>query len=190
MPQTSLGRYQHISNESSGPVIWITGYSGAGKTTVSIALLKRLKAVGRCAVLLDGDRLRAAVAPNAGHEPEERLALAMSYARLCKEFSEQGLVVVCATISMFDDVWAWNRAQIPKYFEVYLRVPLEIRSARDAKGLYASRPTNMVGLDLTLPEPPHPHLTIDNFGDAEPDIAAACIFEHVDRLLAGLAGCP
>ncbi len=179
-----------MSGEFSGPVIWITGYSGAGKTTVSIALLKRLRAVGRCAVLLDGDRLRAAIAPDAGHKPEERLALALCYARLCRELSEQGLAVVCATISMFDEVWTWNRAHIPKYLEVYLRVPLDIRSARDAKGLYTSRTANMVGIDVALPEPPHPDLTIDNFGDAEPDIAAACIFEHVDRLLTRLAGRP
>lgn len=167
---------------SPGPVIWITGFSGAGKTTVSLATLARLKAAGRCCVLLDGDRLRATLAPDAGHSPGERLGLALTYSRLCRELSGQGLTVVCATISMFDEVWAWNRANIAKYLEVYLRVPLDVRATRDAKGLYGQKTSNMVGLDMVLPEPASPHLIIENHGAVNVNAAVDIIVDRASLL--------
>jgi adenylylsulfate kinase len=143
------------------PVVWITGLSGAGKSTLAHELVARLRAAGEAVVMLDGDELRevfGAVAANAqNHGRARRLALAMQYAHLCRVIAAQGLTVVIATISLFREVHVWNRANLPGYFEVYLKVPVEELRRRDPKGIYrrfdAGELTHVAGLDLPIDEP-------------------------------------
>lgn len=146
---------------SSGRVVWITGLSGAGKSTLATVLAGRLREAGEAVLMLDGDELRevfGAVAANAqNHGREGRLALAMQYAHLCRVIAAQGLTVVIATISLFREVHTWNRANLPGYFEVYLKVPVEELRRRDPKGIYrrfdAGELTHVAGLDLPIDEP-------------------------------------
>ena len=153
--------YTAISKSTTAKVIWITGLSGAGKSSLAHQFVKLMHAEGEAAVMLDGDELRevfGAVAANAdNHGREGRLALAMQYARLCQIIAEQGLTVVIATISMFREVHVWNRANLHGYFEVYLKVPLEELRRRDPKRIYsrfdAGELTNVAGLDLPIDEP-------------------------------------
>ena len=145
----------------TGSVIWITGLSGAGKSTLAHEVVARLRAAGEAVVMLDGDELRevfGAVAANAqNHGREGRLALAMQYAHLCRVIAAQGLTVVIATISLFREVHTWSRANLPGYFEVYLKVPVEELRRRDPKGIYrrfdAGELTHVAGLDLPIDEP-------------------------------------
>lgn len=142
-------------------VIWITGLSGAGKSTLAHEVVARLRAEDKAVVQLDGDELRdvfGAVAANAqNHGREARLGLAMQYAHLCRIIASQGLTVVIATISLFREVHAWNRENLPGYFEIYLKVPVEELRRRDPKGIYrrfdAGELSNVVGLDLPIDEP-------------------------------------
>lgn len=144
-----------------GRVIWITGLSGAGKSTLAHEVVSNLRLANKAVVMLDGDELRevfGAVAANTrNHGREGRLALAMQYARLCRIIAEQGLIVVIATISLFREVHEWNRANLPGYFEVYLKVPLEELRRRDPKGIYrrydAGELTDVAGLDMPIDEP-------------------------------------
>lgn len=147
--------------DNQGRVIWITGLSGAGKSTLAHEIVARLRATGDAVVMLDGDELRevfGAVADNANHYGREgRLALAMQYAHLCRVISTQGFIVVIATISLFREVFVWNRANLPGYFEVYLKVPIDELRRRDPKGIYrrfdTGELTNVAGLDLPIDEP-------------------------------------
>ena len=79
--------------------------------------------------------------------------------------SSQNFTVVIATVSMFREVYAWNRANLPNYFEVYLKVPLEELRLRDPKKIYqrydAGELNNVAGLDLCIDEPLEPHVTLD-----------------------------
>lgn len=164
-----------------GCTVWVTGMSGAGKTTVSQRLTSRLRENGVACILLDGDVLRGVFGDVHGHGTESRRLLAMSYARLCRELSAQGFLVICATMSMFHDVRRWNRENIPNYHEIYLRVPIDELRRRDPKGLYAAaqakRITNIVGLDIPPEEPEAPDLLIDNYGDRTTD-------EVVEKIIA------
>jgi len=150
-------------------VIWITGLSGSGKTTLARALVRRLRRKNRAVVLLDGDELRevfgAAASSAATYSREDRLTLAMQYAHLCRILAAQGLTVVIATISLFREVHEWNRAHLPGYFEVYLKVPLEELRRRDPKGIYrrfdAGELKNVAGLDLPVDEPQTPDWVVE-----------------------------
>jgi len=166
---------------SSRRVFWITGLSGAGKTTVGRELSARLRAAGRPVTFLDGDALRAVIAEDLGYSEGSRRRSAMRNARLCRLLAEQGTDVVCATISLFHDVQRWNRKNIPGYHEIYLRVPIDELRCRDSKGIYAAAERgdacDVVGLDVPAEAPEAPDLVLDNYGAL--DVAAA-----VDRILA------
>jgi cytidine diphosphoramidate kinase len=139
-----------------GKLYWITGLSGAGKSTLARPLVDRLRLVGRATVYLDGDIMRN-VFGSSGYTREERLDLAWRYSRLSQELTTQGLDVVCATISLFHEIQAWNRKQIPEYIEVLLDTPFEILQKRNPKKLYsrafAGEISDVVGVDI-LPEWP------------------------------------
>jgi adenylylsulfate kinase len=169
-----------------GTVWWITGMSGAGKTSVAQLVQQGLRRRGRAVLLLDGDVLRAVLGSGHGHGRDDRLRLAMTYARLAREVARQGIDAVCATISMFHDVRQWNRDNIPRYREVYLRVPAEELHRRDPRGLYAGarhgKTADMVGIDLRAEEPASPDLVIDNFGEVTPELAAARILDQAEAL--------
>ena len=170
-----------------GKVIWITGLSGAGKSTLAHEVVARLRASGEAVVMLDGDELRevfGAVAANAqNHGREGRLALAMQYAHLCRVIAAQGLTVVIATISLFREVHAWNRANLPGYFEVFLKVPVEELRRRDPKGIYrrfdAGELTHVAGLDLPIDEPK----AADWIGEFEPERSVAVLAEELIQVL-------
>jgi adenylylsulfate kinase len=142
-------------------VIWITGLSGSGKTTLATEITSRLKLSGQAAVLLDGDELRevfgAADINMQNHGREGRLMLAFQYSKLCQVIAGQGLTVVIATISLFRKVHEWNRENLPGYFEVYLKVPMEELRRRDPKGIYrrfdAGELADVSGLDLPIDVP-------------------------------------
>src|ERR1700722_16591770 len=163
----------------AGRVYWITGLSGAGKTTVGRELWDRLRAAGRPAIFLDGDILREVIAEDLGHNLANRRKSAMRNARLCRMLASQGTDVVCPTISLFHEIQIWNRRNIPGYCEIYLRVPMEELRRRDSKGLYAAADRGDLrdgaGLDVPAELPEAPNLVLDNFGAL--DSAAA-----VDRI--------
>lgn len=145
----------------TGRVIWITGLSGSGKTTLATEITSRLRLSGQAVVLLDGDELRevfgAADINTQNHGREGRLMLALQYSKLCRVIAGQGLTVVIATISLFRKVHEWNRENLPGYFEVYLKVPMEELRRRDPKGIYrrfdAGELADVSGLDLPVDAP-------------------------------------
>lgn len=153
----------------AGQVIWLTGLSGAGKTTLAERLCQYLRQKSAAVVLLDGDVMRAMFAQDQPdgrhHDRAARLALALKYSQLCKMLSEQGITVVIATISLFHAVHQWNRQYLPNYREIYLKVPLAELQRRDPKGLYQKfargETKQMAGLDLAIEEPQAPDLLLE-----------------------------
>lgn len=151
----------------SGRVIWITGLSGAGKTTLAMALQKILP----CSVLLDGDKLREALGSQS-FDTESRKNLALTYSRLARMIAEQGLTVIVATISLFHEVHNWNRQNLKNYMEIFLDVPEAVRQARDPKGLYAAHKRGEIMQMAGTPEliveiPLNPDLRLDETNSIE-----------------------
>jgi adenylylsulfate kinase-like enzyme len=159
-------------------VLWLTGLSGAGKSTVAGLVRDGLLAIGRRPVLLDGDQLREVVPGRLGYGRGDRLQLAMFYARLANQLAGQGHLVICSTISLFHQVQAWNRANTPGYVEVWLRVPISELAEREGRSAFygaaaaAGSVGDVVGLDSPAEFPVAPDLIIDNHGDIGPDDAA------------------
>jgi cytidine diphosphoramidate kinase len=170
------------SQMQKGKVIWITGLSGSGKSSLARLLSSQLRTQGMIVVMLDGDELRdvfGASTPNTqNHSRQGRLTLALQYARLCLLIAGQGVVVVIATISLFKEVHEWNRANFPGYFEVYLKVPIEELRRRDPKGIYrrfdAGELTHVVGLDLPIEEPDTADLIMEFDPERSVTLLAKC----------------
>ena len=156
-------------------VYWLTGLSGAGKTTIGRLWYEELKKSGEKVVLLDGDELRAVFGGGFGFTAEARLKLGMSYGRLCALLADQGFTVVCCTISMFHSVRAWNRANIPGYYEVYIQASMDTLRQRDQKGLYSRNAENVAGVGLQVEMPSTPDLILDNNGQSTPEEQVALL---------------
>jgi len=168
---------------AAAQVIWITGLSGAGKTTVANHVAVSLQQKNINTIKLDGDVLRSVFGSEGQHTREDRLSLARSYSRLCKELAGQGYTVICSTISMFHEIHEWNRNNLPGYLEVYLRVPIDVLEGRDTKGIYVKAKSgdisNVAGVDLKVDEPRSPDILIDNFGVTNAVAATGVILERL-----------
>jgi adenylylsulfate kinase-like enzyme len=142
-------------------IIWITGFSGAGKTTIAKLLQQQMNIHQLNPILLDGDEVRLALDISHDYSAEERKKMAFRYARLGKLLSDQDLYVIISTISMFEDVRQWNRLNNTRYLEIYLKVSAEERKERDPKKLYASN-ARMVGIEQCYQEPQNPDIIFDS----------------------------
>ena len=158
---------------NKGTVYWITGLSGAGKTTIGNMFSTRLRKESSSVIYLDGDVLREVFDKEYSHTPDERRALAMQYARLCRILADQGTNIVCSTISMFHEIHEWNRNNIERYVEIYLKVPMDVLITRDQKSLYSralnAKVANVIGIDVDAEEPKFPDITLVNDGKSTPD---------------------
>ena len=148
----------------SAYVIWITGLSGSGKTSVGQALVDHLSANGIVSVLLDGDELREIFPGGDRYDRESRLQLALAYGRLCRLLVTQGITVVCATISMRGEVFAWNRAHLTGYVEVLIDADDALRVQRDPKRHYERLQLGLTkdfaGHDQPVEWPPSPDIVL------------------------------
>lgn len=149
---------------NKGTLYWLTGLSGAGKTTIGNRLYYSMKALKQNTIILDGDILKKIAGKDLGYGREERLERAYRYSALCKLLTDQGTHVIICTIAMFDEVREWNRENIENYIEVFLDVSMDVLKRRNRKGLYSKGSGNTAGIDIAIEYPKNPDIIIKNDG--------------------------
>lgn len=122
-----------------GRVIWFTGLSGSGKTTIAIALEKALHQKGLLTQILDGDNIRAGINSNLGFSDTDRIENVRRIAEVTKLFVNSGIVTICCFVSPTETIRnvAKNIIGAGDFNEIFVNTPLEVCEQRDVKGLYA-----------------------------------------------------
>jgi len=120
-------------------VVWLTGLSGSGKTTMATELERRLRGQGQRVFVLDGDKVRQGLCSDLGFSAEDRKENIRRIAEVARLFADAGLICIVAFISPYRADRARARSLLPsgRFVEVYLNAPLEVCERRDPKGLYA-----------------------------------------------------
>lgn len=169
--------------EQKAITIWMTGLSGAGKSTLANALEKRLFAMGKHTMLLDGDNVRMGLNKNLGFTEKDRIENIRRIAEVSKLMNDAGLIVLTSFISPYK-MERRNAKEIigDSFVEVYVSTPLEECEKRDVKGLYQEarmgKIANFTGISGRYEEPEHPDIIVDT--------SKYSIEECVEILLEGL----
>lgn len=146
-------------------IIWLTGISGVGKTTIARAVEKKLNSCGVLCYVLDGDVLRSGLNSDLGLSEEDRNENIRRAYEVANILADIGVIVICAFISPYKDLRqkAKESAKVP-FFEVYLECPVEECANRDPKGLYAKQKAGIIkgltGIDAPYDVPEEPSLTL------------------------------
>ncbi|WP_417454764.1 adenylyl-sulfate kinase [Kiloniella sp.] len=157
-------------------IIWVSGYSASGKTTIGRKVESKLKEGGYSCIFLDGDDLRAIFANKWGYNKEDRIELAKVYFHLSSHLASQGFIVIISAVAMYDEVRAWMKENVSHSVEIFLNVPDEERRRRDSltKGIYQKD----IDFENLYDFPKKPDLTIENHGDTNPEFAAQQIVNY------------
>jgi len=153
-------------NGHRGAILWFTGLSGAGKSTIANAVEQRLHELGCRTYLCDGDNIRHGLNSNLGFSPEDRVENIRRIGEVAKLFLDAGVVAMTAFISPYRADRDRARQLAPADFiEVYCRCALPVCEQRDTKGLYrkarAGEVKEFTGISAPYEEPPSPELTLD-----------------------------
>src|SRR6266446_2940761 len=135
-PSTCCSKRFWEAGVHKGFVLWFTGLSGAGKSTISGIVEARLRAAGAKVELLDGDVVRTHLSKGLGFSKEDRDINIRRIGFVSELLSRHGVIVIVAAISPYRDVREEVRSTIPHFVEVYVECPLEVLAERDVKGLY------------------------------------------------------
>lgn len=159
-------------------VLWFTGLSGAGKSTIANLVDKRLHALGYHTFLLDGDNVRHGLNRDLGFTDEDRVENIRRVAEVAKLMTEAGLIVLVSFISPFRAERQMARARFEdgEFIEIFVDVPLALAEQRDVKGLYrkarAGQIPNFTGIDSPYEVPEHAELRLDAGSDSPEKLAA------------------
>jgi len=182
-----IGRKQHADLKNQKPaVLWFTGLSGSGKSTIANLVEKKLYRMNRHTMLLDGDNVRHGLNKDLGFTEADRIENLRRVGEVAKLMTDAGLIVITAFISPFQAEREMVRAMIPEgeFLEIFVDTPLAVAESRDVKGLYKKARSgelkNFTGIDSPYEIPVNPEIRIDTTR-MSPEEAASLI---VDTLLA------
>lgn len=151
-----------------GAVLWFTGLSGSGKSTIANTVDHKLHEMGKHTYLLDGDNIRMGLNKNLGFSPEDRTENIRRIGEVAKLFSDAGLITSTAFISPYRDDRDLVRALMAdgEFIEILVDAPLDVCEQRDPKGLYkkarAGELKGFTGIDAPYEAPENPELTLDS----------------------------
>ena len=152
--------------KQKGLVIWITGLSGSGKSSIAVELEKKLHIEGYLTQILDGDKIRNGINNNLGFSIEDRYENIRRIAEIAKLFIECGIIIICCFISPTEKIRNIARSIIGKknFIEIFANMPLEVCEARDIKGLYKKARAGLIkdfsGVSSPYEPPKNPDLEL------------------------------
>jgi adenylylsulfate kinase len=173
-------------NGHRGCIVWLTGLSGSGKSTIAVDLEKRLWERGVRAYILDGDNIRHGLNKNLGFSPADRTENIRRIGEVAKLFTDAGLVTLTAFISPYRADRDQVRALVPAgdFVEVQVICPVEVCEQRDVKGLYkkarAGEIKEFTGISAPYEAPLEPELAIDTSAQSV-DASARQILQYLER---------
>ncbi|MGQ0558758.1 MAG: adenylyl-sulfate kinase [Sphingosinicella sp.] len=183
-------REAHAALKGQRPkVLWFTGLSGAGKSTIANLVEKKLHRLGRHTFLLDGDNVRHGLNRDLGFTDADRVENIRRIGEVAKLMADAGLLVLCAFISPFRAERRMVREMLPpgEFVEIFVDTPLAVAEQRDPKGLYAKARRgelpHFTGIDSPYEPPEQPDVHIDS-AVLTPEAAAELVVERVLRDLA------
>lgn len=150
-----------------GVMLWFTGLSGSGKSTVAIALERELQKRGLLCRILDGDNIRTGINANLGFSADDRRENIRRVAEVAKLFVDTGIITIAAFVSPTEDLRNLAQHIIGKndFKEIFISTPIEECERRDVKGLYArarrGEVKNFTGISAPFEAPQHPALSLD-----------------------------
>ncbi len=163
---------------NKGFTIWLTGLSGAGKSTISEELAQRFQEYGREREILDGDVVRMHLSQGLGFSREDRDINIKRIAFVCSLLTRNGVICISAAIAPYREARLWARLEIKNFVEVYVKCPIEVCRQRDVKGLYKlvdeGKIKNFTGIDDPYEEPENPELVLET----DKETIQECI-EHI-----------
>lgn len=171
-------------NEQPGFVLWMTGLSGAGKTTIALILVEELKKQGLRVERLDGDVVRQSLTRDLGFTKEDRDKNIERVTFVAKLLSRNGVACVCSFISPYQAVRDQVREETTNFIEVFVDAPLEVVMERDVKGLYAKAVAgeipNFTGVSdpFEAPTAPEIHVRTDR---QTPEESAQVIIDYLQE---------
>lgn len=146
-----------------GLVVWFTGLSGSGKSTIAVEVEKMLNEEGKAAYLLDGDNIRCGINSDLGFTDEDRNENIRRISEIAALFRDAGMITLVSFISPFRAMreFARERAGEGNFIEVYVNTDFETCMERDPKGLYKKNISNFTGKDSGYEAPQNPELVLD-----------------------------
>lgn len=145
--------------------------AGSGKTTIGKYLYKNVKKKCPSTVFLDGDEFREIINDDLGFDFQSRKKNSERLKKMCFFLDSQEINVICCVLSIFPEDREWCRKNLSNYYEIFIKVPINILEKRDQKKIYSKaikgEIKNVVGVDLKFPEPKKSDLVIINSGNLE-----------------------
>ena len=179
---TDITRADHASLKNQTPrVLWFTGLSGSGKSTIANEVEKSLNLMNRHTFLLDGDNVRHGLNKDLGFTEADRIENIRRVGEVAKLMTDAGLIVLTAFISPFKADRELVRGMMPEgeFIEIFVDTPLEVAEARDVKGLYkkarAGELKNFTGIDSPYEAPLNPEIRVNTVEMTAPEAAAHII---------------
>lgn len=152
------------TNAQPGFTVWLTGLSGAGKSTIADLLAARLRKSGRLFEILDGDIVRQHLSKDLGFSRADRETQIARLGFLCELLNRNRVITIVAAITPFRGARDQVRARVPNFIEVYVECPIPVLAARDPKGLYQKAQrgeiSNFTGISDPYEPPLSPELTL------------------------------
>lgn len=172
------------ASPSQGLTLWLTGLSGAGKSTIAARIAVELRQRGQRVEWLDGDELRRAFGQTQGFSREERFENIRRAVYIAGMLNRHGVIAIVSMISPYRDMRTYARAQLPHLMEIYVDCPLEICEARDVKGLYRKARCGVIpaftGISDPYEAPVAPDLTLLTAEQSEDGCVAAVMERLMD----------